>query len=192
MKGKLIVLEGIDNCGKTTQVSLISNWLKSQGIDNLITKELTTPIGSLIHSYLGNALFTPILKTLLFAADRIQRLEQGVTPALNSGLIVLADRWVLSAIAYRMAEGLDRQFVLQVNSLVKDPDITILIDIDPDEAWIRGQESSKPCPYSKEFLKRVRQIYLQLASQFQIPIINGLESPQGVLAAVKHILSNNF
>ena len=190
MRGKLIVLEGIDNSGKTTQVSRISDWFKTRGAATFITKELTTPIGDLIRSYMGNAVFTPILKTLLFAADRMQRLEQEINPALNSNTIVLADRWTLSAVAYRAAEGIDRQFVLQVNSLTRAPDTTILIDINPDEAWKRAQINQRPCPYSKNFLKKVRQNYLELARQSQIPVVDGSQTPEQVSTAITQLISN--
>lgn len=75
MKGLLVALEGIDNCGKTTQAGLVSTYFESLGIGCVVARELTTPIGELIRSYFGRKDFTPILKTLLFAADRMQRQE---------------------------------------------------------------------------------------------------------------------
>ena len=184
------MLEGIDNVGKTTQISRLSIWLDSKRASHCISRELTTPIGHLIRSYFGTPPFTPILKTLLFAADRMQRLDQDIEPALRANMIVLADRWVLSAIAYRAVEGLDRQFVLQVNSLVKVPDVTILIDIPSDESWKRGQLNNKPCPYSADFLKEVRRVYLELADEFQIPVVDGLPPPEQVSASIIQAITN--
>lgn len=192
MSGRLIVFEGIDNAGKTTQISNLSDWLNPRRVPHLISKELTTPIGHLIRSYFGALPFTPVLKTLLFAADRMQRLEQEIQPALKSNMIVLADRWVLSAVAYRTVEGLDQQFVLQVNSLARAPDLTILLDIPPNEAWGRGQVNSKPCFYSPDFLRQVRQVYLELADRLQIPVVNGLQPPDQVSIAIIQAISNGL
>lgn len=189
MPSALIVFEGIDNAGKTTQVAKLGNRLESKRIPHLITRELTTPIGRVIHSYLGKLAFTPVLKTLLFAADRMQRLEQDVEPALSEGKIVLADRWILSAVAYRSVEGLDSEYVLQVNSTARSADMTILIDVPTDEAWRRGVASNRPCPYPADFLEEVREVYLQLTKEFEIPIVNGLQSATQVHASIRKAIS---
>ena len=192
MGGILIAFEGIDNAGKTTQMAELSTWLNVRQVRHIVSKELTTPIGHLIQSYFGSGVFTPVLKTLLFAADRMQRLDQEIEPALRAEMMVLADRWVLSAVAYRAAEGLDRGFVLQVNSLARDPDVTVLLDIPPDEAWNRGQISNKPCHYSSEFLKDVREVYLELASELGIPVVSGVRPRDDVLMEITQAISDTL
>ncbi len=161
-------------------------------MNHFTSKELTTPIGQLIRSYFERPSFTPVLKALLFAADRMQRLEQEIEPALKSDIIVLADRWTLSALAYRIVEGLDKQYVLQVNSLVRLPDVTVLLDIPSDESLKRGQIAGKSCPYSTDFLEAARQCYLELADQFQVPIVDGLQPLAQVSAEIMKILSDKI
>lgn len=180
MKGLLVAFEGIDNCGKTTQSNLVSAHFESLGIGCVVTRELTTPIGALIRSYFRREDFTPILKTLLFAADRMQRQEQIVRSALASGKIVIADRWTLSAVVYRKAEGLSSDFVSQVNAFALHPDLTILIDIDAATSEKRGRESGKSCPYPQEFLEKVRLIYLAIAKSTELPVLDGTGAVGGV------------
>jgi len=101
IEGKLVALEGIDNVGKSSHIDRLERRLLARGIPCIITKELSTPVGELVWRYLREGSFSPHLKTLLFAADRVERVEKQVTPALRDGKIVLADRWYLSAIVYR-------------------------------------------------------------------------------------------
>ncbi len=192
MDGKLIVIEGVDKAGKTTQILKISNWLNSQGILNLISSELTTPIGPFIRANLGCSTFTAAIKAMLFAADRLYRFQVEVEPSLKSNVNVLADRWVLSSLAYQGVEGLDSKFILALNALVRSPDLIILIDIAPDEAWRRGQIEEEPIQYSLPFLKKVRQKYVDLAKKSQIPIINGMQSPEIVFSEIIQVIYTNL
>lgn len=171
--GRLIAFEGIDNTGKTTQVLRVADWLRSRGYDVLISLELTTSIGQCFRAEFEAGKLSPRVKALLFAADRYYRLETEIIPALGQGRIVLADRWVLSALVYRGAEGEGLSLAEFVNEDVIPPDITFLIDIDPHLAYHRGQMAQRRSPYGEEFLALARKRYLELASAGGFIIIDG-------------------
>lgn len=176
IEGKLVALEGIDNVGKSSHIDRLERGLLARGILCVVTKELSTPVGELVWRYLREGNFSSHLKTLLFAADRIERVEKQVTPALKDGKIVLADRWSLSAIVYRTVEGFDTEYVIAVNSRTIKPDHIFLIDIPADLSVRRGELTNKPNPYSVEFLDRARSQYLHLASlEKNIEVIDGTQ-----------------
>jgi dTMP kinase len=169
----LIVLEGIDNAGKTTQANEICSWLMKNGYRSIITHELQTDIGQLTRKYFERNSFSPILKTLLFAADRYERLDGEIIPALKEGKIVIADRYIYSAIAYRSAEMLDVQWVEKINKFAPKPDISIFIDISPEES-IRRAANDKHTYYGMNFLAKVRKEYLKLVEKDDLIKINGM------------------
>ena len=175
-RGRLVALEGIDNGGKSSHIDSLERRLLARGIDCQITKELSTPIGELVWKYLREGNFSPHLKTLLFAADRIERIDKQVRPALEKGKIVLADRWSLSAIVYRGVENFDTEYVLAVNSKTMKPDKMFLIDIPAELSVKRGELGNKPHPYSIEFLDNARRHYLELAGKnSNIEVIDGTQ-----------------
>ncbi len=173
-RGKLIALEGIDNAGKTSHITELRRKLEERGIKCQTTKELTSDIGQLTLRYLKAGGFSSHLKTLMFAADRQERVEREVEPALEDGQVVLADRWILSAMVYRAVEGFDTEYVMAVNSRTLEPDFMFLIDIPVEESIDREAKSDKFNPYNAEFLANARQRYLEIAGRFpNVEIIDG-------------------
>lgn len=189
MKAMLIVFEGIDNCGKTTQIALVKTEMEKRGIPCVMTKELTTSVGAEIKRRFKKGGFSPFLKTILFALDRLIRQKNIVNPALKEGRIVLADRWTLSAVVYRSVEGIGDWFVNIVNFWARKPDITILFDIFSETSVKRGEKSGKYCPYSQEFLSKARVLYLKIAKQQGIHIVDGEQSVEMVALTVLKILN---
>lgn len=178
MVGKLIDLEGIDNCGKTTQARLVSSLLNEHKQLCVVTRELTTPIGKVIKWYFKQKYFPPVLKLLLFAGDRFIRQKRDVLPELNKGNIVIADRWVLSAVVYRAIEGISSNCVLTVNRFALKPDFVIILDISAELAVERGKLAKKPCSYSLDFLKKARAGYLRIAKTANTVVLDGVLSPE--------------
>ena len=173
MSGRLVDLEGIDNCGKTTQARLVSSFLNEHKQPCTVTRELTTPIGKVIKWYFRQKHFPPVLKLLLFAGDRFIRQKRDVLPKLNKGNIVIADRWVLSAVVYRAVEGISSNCVLTVNRFALKPDFVIILDIPAESAVERGKLAKKPCPYSLDFLKKARAEYLRIAKAANVVVLDG-------------------
>jgi dTMP kinase len=126
-----IVIEGIDGSGKGTQAKLLKERLKDLGRDVLLTSEPTKgPTGRLIREHLSNPFLDDEALALLFASDRIEHLEKEIRPALESGKIVISDRYVYSSIAYQ-GQKIDMEWVGDINKYSDKPDIAILLDIDP-------------------------------------------------------------
>ena len=175
--GCLFALEGIDNAGKSTLIDMVANKLNEIQIPCSVTKELSTPIGNTIIDYLHSSNFSPHLKTLLFAADRIARIDYDVSYHIKNNEIVLADRWIMSAIVYRAIEGFDEKFVRSVNSKTMVPTKTFLIDIPAEVSKQRQKQELIPCKYDTVFLEKARMKYLELAEKASdVQVLNGMRT----------------
>jgi dTMP kinase len=140
-RGRLIVFEGLDGAGRSTQIELLAGSLRARGIDAAVTREPTDgPVGSLVRRVLRKELpLDPAALALLFAADRVDHLEggDGVKAAVEAGRWLLSDRYVLSSVAYQAAEGLDPAWVIALNRRAITPDLTVFIAADPEIAMQR-------------------------------------------------------
>ncbi len=168
----LIVIEGIDGAGITTHTKLLANWLSSKGYRVVLTKEPTqNPIGAIIRRYL-NMDVPPQVDALLFAADRVEHAYSVVGPALEKGFIVLCDRYLESSLAYQSAEGLDLDWLLNINRYAPKPDLTIILDVDPSIS-LRRKRLIKPEKFENEsFLRIVRANFLKRAVSCGYPVVN--------------------
>jgi dTMP kinase len=191
--GYFIVFEGIEGCGKTTQLSLLGEYLKKKGLPVIITREPGgTFIGDEIRKILlstKNADIAPETELLLYTASRVQHLQQLITPALSAGTTVLCDRFFDATVAYQgYGEGLDLALIRQMQKTFFSyiiPDLTILLDCPVDLGLGRsrrrirseGKESAEGRFEEKEiiFHARVRSGYLELARMEpkRFCIING-------------------
>lgn len=145
-RGRLIVLEGPEGAGKTTQLRLLADRLKASGRDVLTLREPGgTPLGDSIRAILLDSVdeMTTAAEALLFMASRAEIVRLRVDPALRDGVIVLMDRFFLSTYAYQIAgRGLDEAKIRQANSLaIADhvPDLTIVIDVPPGAGLARAE-----------------------------------------------------
>jgi dTMP kinase len=181
MPGLFITLEGIDGCGKSTQLELLSHALEETGADFIITRQPGgTRIGEKVRDIVlanASAGLAPLAELMLYAADRAQHVSELVRPALNAGRIVISDRYTDSTTAFQgYGRGLDLEVVEELNRLATgglNPDLTILFDIDPQEASARlrarksAVESERGMTRfedeAREFHNRVREGYLKLA-----------------------------
>jgi dTMP kinase len=143
--GRLIVLEGPEGAGKTTQLRLLADRLKGSGRDVLTLREPGgTPLGDAIRSILLDSAheITPAAEALLFMASRAEIVRLKIDPALNAGVVVLMDRFFLSTYAYQIGgRGLPEDQVRQANALATGglvPDLTVVIDIAPSDGLARA------------------------------------------------------
>ncbi|HEY8460438.1 MAG TPA: dTMP kinase [Blastocatellia bacterium] len=182
-RGKLITFEGIDGCGKSTQLRLLEQYLLERGSDVVSTREPGgTELGRKIRSaLLGGAgdSVEPLAELLLYAADRAQHVRQVIMPALARGKVVLSDRYYDATTAYQgYARGFDLKLVSQLNELATgglEPDLTLLFDLDAqtglERIRRRGDEAgvaARPDRLDQEpveFHERVRKAYLEIASR---------------------------
>ena len=136
-RGKLITFEGIDGCGKTTQMRLLGQYLTERGVAVVPTREPGgTELGRKVRSALldgGTSLVEPLAELLLYA-DRAQHVRRVILPALAEGKVVLSDRFYDATTVYQgYARGFDLKLVNQLNELATgglNPDLTLLFDLD--------------------------------------------------------------
>jgi dTMP kinase len=181
-----ITFEGIEGCGKTTQIRLLAETLQQAGRQVTLTREPGgCPIADKIRSILldaQNSSMTPLAELLLYAAARAQHISEVILPALARGSVVLCDRFTDATIAYQgFGRNLDRAVINQLNTLAAGscrPDITFLLDCPVDTGLGRAiarieasgaSGSGKPLEErfereSREFHDRVRAGYLSLAA----------------------------
>lgn len=131
-EGTLICVEGIDGSGKSTQLSLLRDWLKDIGKDVIFTEwnssELISQTTKLAKK---KNMLSPRTFSLLHAVDFADRLKQVIAPALKAGFIVLADRYAYTAFARDVARGVDPHWVREVYDFAIKPDLAVYFDIDP-------------------------------------------------------------
>ena len=137
-KGTLVCVEGIDGSGKSTQLALLRDWLKSTGKDVIYTEWNSSPLISQTTKLAKKKnMLSPRTFSLLHAVDFADRLKQVIAPAMKAGFIVLADRYAYTAFARDVARGVDAKWVREVYDFAIRPDLTIYFDIDPKTAMER-------------------------------------------------------
>ena len=170
--GKFIVLDGIDGSGTTTHANLLRDWLKQKGYAVFVTQEPSgRKIGSLIRKNIRTTQSSAQVDALLFAADRVDHVENIIKPSLLANKIVISDRYVESAVAYQTAAGLQMEWVLELNKYVITPTLTIILDIPPELGLARKKKLTDKFE-TVEFLRKVREIYLGRAQSQNYPVIN--------------------
>jgi len=131
LPGRLIVFEGIDGTGKSTQILLLGEYLRRQGHEVLITREPTDgQYGRKIRSlYIDRKQVSRQEELELFLADRREHCEIELLPGLSAGKIVLCDRYFLSTVAYQGANGFDPATILEQNAFAPDPDLALIFEV---------------------------------------------------------------
>ncbi len=197
MKGKLITFEGIEGCGKSTQVGLVHRALSERGVSAILTREPGgTEIGSQIRRILldpRHGSLTPVAELLLYAADRAQHIREKIVPALGQGKVLLCDRFTDATLAYQgYGRGLDPGLITKLNRIATGgcvPDRTILIDLPVKIGLDRANQRNRANGvtgtegrFEEEeiaFHNRVREGYLSLAARDpeRIRVVRGDQSP---------------
>ena len=133
-KGLLIVFEGTDGSGKSTQLLLLSRYLKDKGYPVISTREPTEgQFGQKIRElYVNRSKYSQDQELELFLADRREHVQQLLVPALEKGKVVLCDRYFLSTAAYQGARGFDPEAILELNKFAPDPDLALLFQVPID------------------------------------------------------------
>jgi dTMP kinase len=141
-KGLLIAFEGIDGTGKSTQLELLANYLRARGYDVVTTREPTDgPYGRKIRALYTERDQHSLEEELeLFVEDRRQHVRELIKPALEQGKIVLTDRYYFSTAAYQGAAGADPKAIFEANSFAPEPDLVVLLTMEPEQSVARIQE----------------------------------------------------
>lgn len=202
-KGKFIVFEGIDGCGKSTQAKMLKEHFEKNKQRVFTTFEPTYgQTGTLLHKILsGEAKADPAVVAALFAADRLEHItdpNEGMKSCLEKGENVICDRYYFSSLAYQGSE-LDENWIFALNSKAKEllkPDIIIFLDVSPLAAVERitnGRESFEIYE-NTEKLTAVREKYFSLFERFgkdeNIFITNGEQSPKEIFEDILKALGD--
>lgn len=207
MAGIFISFEGIDYSGKSEQSRRLYQHLRDAGYDDV--ELLREPGGVAIAERIRkvvldskNASMNPRTELLLYSAARAQITAERIVPALQAGTIVIADRYVDSTTVYQGAgRDLDREFVMAVNAFATAsvlPNLTVLIDLPWEVARQRqGSDRLPPDRLEREsaaFHERVRQAYLQLASNdpVRFAVIDGNQPADPIEREVADIVAKRF
>jgi len=147
-RGKLIVVEGIDGSGKSTQLHLLDKWLRSLGLSVFFTEWNSSDVVKEITSKgKKKALLTPTTFSLLHATDFADRYERNISPLLEAGYFVLADRYVYTAFARDVVRGCTSTWVRKVYSFAAVPDVAFYFSVPPDVAMDRILEGRPKLKY---------------------------------------------
>lgn len=198
-KGLFIALEGVEGSGKGTQIRLAKEWLESEGVDVLVTREPGgTEIGERLREVLldhGTGHIEPRTEALLFAAARAQHVVTVIRPALAEGKVVVCDRYIDSSLAYQgWARGLGEQDVLTLNVWATQglfPDLVVLLHLEPEAGLLRSlEERDRIEMESSEFHAKVADAYLKIAEEHpeRIVVIDANDTPEKVHAQVVEAL----
>ncbi len=176
--GMFICVEGLDGSGKTTQAKKLVNDLRLRGFDAVYTTEPTKgEVGRFIRRFVLNRekRVSATLEALLFAADRIDHVENEITPFLRQDKIVVCDRYFHSSLAYQGAAGVNLEWIERINQFVLKPNLSLLIDASTDVV-VKRLKKKKTVMETTQNLKKVREIYMNLAQKQHLTIVNGDKS----------------
>lgn len=207
MSGFFLTVEGIEGCGKTTQIKLLSKYLRNHGRNCVTTKEPGgTPIGDRVRAILLDPQaegMDPLSELFLLAASRRQHVVEIVRPALETGAIVLCDRYTDASVVYQgYGRGLDLQHVLDINRWATSgitPDLTLVFDLPESVGLERARARNATENMMAEsrlegedlaFHRRVREGYLALAKgePDRFAVIDGTGAVDDVFGAMLSIL----
>jgi dTMP kinase len=197
-RGKFIVIEGCDGAGTTTQAKRLAEYLRARGRTVLETREPTDgAIGTLIRSCAkGETLgrcgqpMTERAMALLFAADRVDHVDNEIFPALACGQWVVSDRYLGSSLVYQgMAGSIDLGWVQQINGHALQPDLTIVLEVSEATARARRLARGGPADRYEEDGRQaaIHRGYARLGTNFEGGYVALVDGEQSVAAVAERI-----
>ena len=208
MKGNFIVLEGIDGCGKTTQINELCRWLPKSGLINKNSTLIKTrePGGSILGKEIrdmilnNNKLITPsnLTELLLYFADRAEHISKIILPALQNGNWIVSDRFSGSTLAYQgYGREINIDIIKQLENIVCQnirPDLTFLLEISPEESILRRKNKVADRIESEglDFLKKVNHGFKLIALENNWEIIKASEDLNSISHQIQTSLINKF
>ena len=192
-RGAFIVIEGLDGSGKTTQARLLVQKLRSGHNVVYTTEPSRGKIGSFIREccLFEEKRLDSATEALLFAADRIEHIQNEVVPALNKGLLVISDRYLYSSLAYQGSTGLSLEWIEAINKHALKPDLAVFIDVAP-ETVMQRLNRKKSVMETLETQRQVREVYLKFVANDDMVRIDGdmlvAELSEALYSRVLHFL----
>jgi dTMP kinase len=192
--GKIIVLEGLDKSGKTTQARLLHDYLndKYPGQTELFSfPDYSTKIGEEIRSFLdGKVQYNPETKHMLLSANRWEKKDH-ILEAINSGKTIILNRYYQSNLVYGLANGLDFEWLSTLDRGMPKEDVTIILDVSPRVSYLRSIANNfvlDEFEKSREFLEKVRINYLELAKVYNWNVLHSENSKDIIFKSILDII----
>lgn len=205
--GKLFVVEGTDGSGKSTQLSLLHQWLKSEGYSVFFSEWNSSPlVKETTKRAKKRRLFTPTTFSLIHATDFADRTERNIIPPLKAGAIVLADRYIYTAFARDVARGCDRAWVREIYRFAVKPTVAFFfrapLDVAIDrivsgrpelkhyEAGMDMDWTDDPEESFKIFQGKILEEYDRMVDEFDLTVIDAKRAIEKQQREVREIVSS--
>ena len=203
--GKLIVIEGTDGVGRSTQIAMLKEWLEQQGhavLDTGLSR--SGLVGKSIRRAKEGHTLGRLTLTLFYATDFADRLEHEIVPALRAGFVVLTDRYIYSLMARAMVRGLDPAWVRNIHSFALKPDAIFYLRIGVDELipravfqrgfdyWESGMDLYSTEDMYESFNKyqtTLLQQFDRLAEEFQFEVVDANPEPKVIFEQLRSGIS---
>jgi dTMP kinase len=207
--GKLVIVEGIDGSGKSTQIDLLYKWLQTQKYTVHFSEwNSSALVKSTTKRAKKRQLFTPTTFSLLQATDFADRWENRILPMLKAGAIVLADRYAFTAFGRDVARGVDRDWVRNLYSFAMQPDVALYFRVPLDIATQRITSARAELKYYeagmdlrlaesridsfKLFQERILNEYDNMVGEFNLTVVNGNLTVQAQQRLVREIIKKEL
>jgi dTMP kinase len=197
LKGKLIVIEGADGSGRSTQIALLRDWLERLGYPTAeIGLKRSTLVGRELEEAKRGNILSPLTFSLFYATDFADQLENIIIPALQADFIVLADRYIHTLMARDIVRGVEPEWVKEMYGIALVPDAIFYLKVSPQELaqrnfrkngmldyWESGMDIQRSGDMFDCFIRYQRQmqkLFLAMQRLYGFEIINGNRSPQPI------------
>lgn len=206
LHGKLIVIEGPDSSGRSTQIELLKNWLEAKGHGVLDTglKRSTLLENVITEAKQGNILGKTTL-SLLYCTDFADQLENKIIPALSAGFVVLADRYIFTLMARDIVRGASKDWLKKLFGFALVPDIIFYLNVNPElllhrafaksghlDYWESGMDvdiSTDMFESFKKYQALLKKEYEEMGREYDFIIINGKENPDKIQSNIRKKLT---
>jgi dTMP kinase len=190
----IIVLEGFDQAGKKTQSKLLKNFFKTRNKKSMIFSfpDYTTPIGKEIKSFLGGRRkFNPMVIHCLLAANRWER-SKDIKMALSKNYIVIMNRYYQSNLVYGKVNGLDLNWLENLDKGLPKENIVILLDVKISDSFSRKKQRRDKFEKDKKFSLKITDTYRKLAKKYGWHVVNASQNKVQVHYEIKKIILKNL
>ncbi|HMK95277.1 MAG TPA: dTMP kinase [Candidatus Limnocylindrales bacterium] len=180
--GVFLCIEGLDGSGKTTQAQILTERLSKSHKAVYTAEPSRGATGTFIRDccLYGEKRLPTVAEALLFAADRVEHVENEIKPALAEGKLVICDRYVYSSLAYQGSAGLSLAWIEKINSHALQPDFAVFIDVPPERVLERLQRK-KSVMENLETQQKVRSVYLEFVKKGELVLVDG-DKPKAEVA----------
>lgn len=199
--GRLVVVEGTDGVGRSTQIAMLREWLEAEGYAVLVTGFRRSQLAAtgIDRAMRGNTL-DPLTLNLFYATDFWDRLEKNIVPALRSGMVALVDRYIFSIIARARVRGVSPRWLNDVFEFAVVPDIVLYLDVDVEhlvprvlsvrqlDHWESGEDFLRGPDLYQNFIQYQSALideFRELAKEHQFVTVDGRGSVGDVFEALQ-------